>query len=154
MIQDAIMTSINNSPAAMISYYGKQASKQAAANAGDSKGQASSDPLADLRSLAKQMVARSEGGLLRAMNGSTSTPSIASSTLTSGNGGTAGVKLPDVASLDRDEAANLLEKLQKLEAAGLGNTFSFSGSNGEQKTDSLKTYQQWLQAKGGISVYA
>ncbi|VXC58368.1 conserved hypothetical protein [Pseudomonas sp. 8Z] len=147
------MTSINNSTAAMLSYYGKQASSQAAASTSDSTSQASSDPLTDLRRLAKHMVASSEGGLLRALNGGTSLSSSAPVTQ-AGKQSSAGIQLPDVASLDRDEAAKLLEQLQKLDDSGLGQTLGFNGSNGEQKTDSLQTYQQWLQAKGGISVYA
>ena len=31
---------------------------------------------------------------------------------------------------------------------------TFSGSNGKEQTDSLSTYRDWLQAKGGINTYA
>lgn len=155
------MSSINNSVAAMVSYYGSQANAQpstasnAKANDSESQGQANSDPLASLKQLARQMVARSEGGLLRAMQGGT--PAQASSALqrtAQGNAGAAGIQLPDVANLDRDEAAKLLEQVQKLVDADLEKAMSFTGFNGDKQTNSLETYRQWLQAKGGISVYA
>lgn len=63
------MTSINNSTPAMLSYYGSQLNNRSTASSGEADGQASQDPVADLRRFAKQVVARSEGGLLRAMNG-------------------------------------------------------------------------------------
>jgi hypothetical protein len=93
---------------------------------------------------------------MRALSG-TSAQSTTSSLLSASgqqNSSSAGIQLPDVSSLDRDEAAKLLVQVQKLADSGLSDSIGFSGSNGEQKTDSLKTYQQWLQAKGGISVYA
>lgn len=155
------MTSINNSPAAMVSYYASQANGQAASSKGESKGgeQAASDPLADLRRFAKQMVARTEGGLLRSLNGGSSASTNPLQQLRqaagigSGNSAAA-IQLPDVASLDRDEAARLIEQVQKLTDAGLDKTLGFSGSNAGKQTDSLETYRQWLQEKGGISVYA
>jgi hypothetical protein len=157
------MTSINNSAAAMLSYYGSQVSAQQSTAAkptgsesqGQSQTQTGSDPLANLQRLARQMMARSEGGLLRAMAGSN--PAQASSNLqytAQGNAASAGIQLPDVSRLDRDEAAKLLEQVQKLVDADVEKSVSFTGVNGDKQTDSLETYRQWLQAKGGISVYA
>src|SRR5690606_7141743 len=106
------MTSINNSAAAMLSYYGSQVSAQQSTAAkptgsesqGQSQTQTGSGPLANLQRLARQMMARSEGGLLRAMAGSN--PAQASSNLqytAQGNAASAGIQLPDVSRLDRDE---------------------------------------------------
>lgn len=156
------MTSINNSVPAMASYYASQASAQSTATKGSTTSgeQSTNDPVAELRRFAKQIVAQSEGGLLRALNSggnkqsSTLQSILGSNASTSGSSAAAsGIRLPDVASLDRDEAAKLLEQVQKLADAGLNESISFSGSNNGKQTDSLETYRQWLQDKGGISVY-
>lgn len=148
------MTSINNSTAAMLSYYSSQLSNRSASTSSDSSDtQTSSDPLEALRRYAQEVVARNQGGLMRALSG-TSSQSTSSLFSSSSSTSSAGIQLPDVASLDRDEAAKLLVQVQKLEESGLGESIGFVGSNGTQKTQSLQTYQQWLQEKGGISVYA
>ena len=148
------MTSINSSSAAMISYYNSQLSnRSSSSSSGDSSTQASSDGLESLRKYAQDVVARSQGGLMRALSGS-SAQSTSSLLSTSSQQSSAGIQLPDVSSLDRDEAAELLVQVQKLEDAGLADSIGFSGSNGNEKTDSLQVYRQWLQEKGGISVYA
>ena len=148
------MTSINSSSAAMISYYSSQLSnRSSSSSSGDSSTQTSSDGLESLRKYAQDVVARNQGGLMRALSGS-SAQSTSSLLNTSSQQSSAGIQLPDVSSLDRDEAAELLVQVQKLEEAGLGDSIGFSGSNGNEKTDSLQVYRQWLQEKGGISVYA
>jgi hypothetical protein len=149
------MTSINNSVPAMLSYYGSQLNSRSSAAKGEAGDQASQDPLADLRRFAKQVVARSEGGLLRAMNGGAA-PASNAITHSPGSQTTAPsvIPLPDVTQLDRDDAAKLLEQVQKMVDAGLDGSVRIAGSNGDRKTDSLETYRQWLQEKGGISVYA
>ena len=38
--------------------------------------------------------------------------------------------------------------------AGLDGSVRIAGRNGDKQTDSLETYRQWLQERGGISVYA
>ncbi|MDH1261851.1 hypothetical protein [Pseudomonas sp. GD03944] len=152
------MTSINNSMPAMVSYYSSQANAQAAnANAGGSSGsEASRDPIAELRRYASQVVARSEGGLLRALHGGSAPaassgvvpkpkPETENTTLT--------IPLPDVASLDRDEANKLLGQVQELIDLGLDKKVNFTGTNQGKETDSLETYRQWLQEKGGVSIY-
>ena len=63
------------------------------------------------------------------------------------------IALPDVANMDRDDAAKLLAQINKLVDAGLDKSDSFVGYNGDQQTNSLTTYRDWLQAKGGVSVY-
>ncbi len=55
--------------------------------------------------------------------------------------------------MDRDDAAKLLVQVDKLIDAGLGDSSSFVGFNAGQQTDSLATYRDWLQAKGGVSIY-
>lgn len=149
------MTSINNSTPAMLSYYGSQLSNRsnAASNEGDT--QASQDPLADLRRFAKQVVARSEGGLLRAMQGGTVQAGNGLQGIADSKSSTpSAIQLPDVEALDRDDAAKLLEQVQKMVDAGMDGSVLIAGRKGEQQTDSLETYRQWLQEKGGISVYA
>ena len=60
---------------------------------------------------------------------------------------------PDVSTMDRDDAAKLLVQVDKLIDAGLGDSSSFVGFNAGQQTDSLTTYRDWLQARGGVSIY-
>ena len=149
------MTSINNSTPAMLSYYGSQLNNRSTATSGEANGQASQDPVADLRRFAKQVVARSEGGLLRAMHGGAAQPSNAVQR-SAGNQAAAPsvIQLPDVTQLDRDDAAKLLAQVQKMVDAGLDGSVRIAGHNGDKQTDSLETYRQWLQEKGGLSVYA
>ena len=149
------MTNINNSMPAMLSYYGSQLNNRASAASGEADSQASQDPLADLRRFAQQVVARSEGGLLRAMNGGATASSNAVQR-SAGNQAAAPsvIQLPDVTQLDRDDAAKLLQQVQKMVDAGLDGSVRIAGRNGDKQTDSLETYRQWLQEKGGLSVYA
>ena len=146
------MTSINNSTPAMLSYYGSQLANRSSTDGGETDSQ---DPLGDLRRFAKQVVARSEGGLLRAMNGGAATASNAVQR-SAGNQAAAPsvIQLPDVTQLDRDDAAKLLQQVQKMVDAGLDGAVRIAGHNGDKQTDSLETYRQWLQEKGGLSVYA
>lgn len=147
------MTSITGSAPAMVSYYTNQASALAAKTNDNADGAAGSDPLAELRRFAGQVVARSEGGLLRALNSDSGTT--ASATAASGAAQSpATVALPNVAELDRDDANKLLGQVQLLIDQGLDKSLRFSGVNGDKETQSLDTYRQWLQEKGGISVYA
>ncbi|MBH3338782.1 hypothetical protein I5L51_06605 [Pseudomonas mendocina] len=149
------MTSINNSIPAMLSYYGSQANNRSSTASGETDSQASQDPLADLRRFAKQVVARSEGGLLRAMNGGAATPANAVQNSADNQAAAPSViQLPDVTQLDRDDAAKLLQQVQKMVDAGLDGSVRIAGHNGDKQTDSLETYRQWLQEKGGLSVYA
>ncbi|PKQ39218.1 hypothetical protein CXP40_22130 [Pseudomonas sp. YY-1] len=148
------MTSINNSTPAMLSYYGSQLNNRSTATSGEADGQASQDPVADLRRFAKQVVARSEGGLLRAMNGGAAQPN--TTVQRSGDSQPAApsvIQLPDVTQLDRDDAAKLLAQVQKMVDAGMDGSVRIAGYNGDQQTDSLETYRQWLQEKGGVSIY-
>lgn len=148
------MTSINNSTPAMLSYYGSQLNNRSGAASGEADGQATQDPLADLRRFAKQVVARSEGGLLRAMHGGAAQPS--NPVQGSGDSQPAApsvIQLPDVMQLDRDDAATLLAQVQKMVDAGVDGSVRISGYNGDKQTDSLETYRQWLQEKGGVSIY-
>ena len=149
------MTSINNSMPAMLSYYGSQLNNRSSAASGDSDTSSSQDPLADLRRFAKQVVARSEGGLLRAMQGGTAQAATGLQGLgESEAASSSAIQLPDVEDLDRDDAAKLLEQVQKMVDGGMDGSVLIAGRNGEQQTDSLETYRQWLQEKGGLSVYA
>ena len=140
------MTSINNSTPAMLSYYGSQLNNRSTASSGEADGQASQDPVADLRRFAKQVVARSEGGLLRAMNGGAAQPSNTVQRSGDSQPTTPSViQLPDVTQLDRDDAAKLLAQVQKMVDAGMDGSVRIAGYNGDQQTDSLETYRQWLQ---------
>jgi hypothetical protein len=149
------MTSINNSMPAMLSYYGSQLNNRSASNSAGAEGQAGQDPIADLRRFAQQVVARSEGGLLRAMNGGASGSSQAvQRNADSQPAQPSVIQLPDVMQLDRDDAAKLLAQVQKMVDAGMDGSVVIAGHNGDKQTDSLETYRQWLQEKGGLSVYA
>lgn len=57
------------------------------------------------------------------------------------------IQLPDVTQLDRDDAAKLLAQVQKMVDAGMDGSVRIAGYNGDQQTDSLETYRQWLQEK-------
>jgi len=149
------MTSINNSMPAMVSYYSSQVNTQAAnAKAGDNaEGEASRDPIAELRRYASQVVARSEGGLLRALHGGAPAAASGSVPATGKENTTPTIPLPDVADLDRDEASRLLGQVRELIDLGLDKNIRFTGSNAGKETDSLETYRDWLQEKGGVSIY-
>jgi len=156
------MTSISsNSPLA--SYFANSAKSPSAA--GTANGEkptpspaAAKDPLAEIRRFASNLVDSSRGGLLRAMQaqGSAASASIASDrfrAVAEPDVASSKIALPDVAAMDRDDAAKLLAQINKLVEAGLDKSDSFVGFNGDQQTNSLTTYRDWLQAKGGVSVY-
>ena len=150
------MTTINST--SPLASYLASVSKPAASSSSSAEANTNSDSVAELRRVAAQMVARSEGGLLRALNsGKQAAPSaLASDRVGQSNGlgnGATQIQLPDVAAMDRDDAAKLLEQVDKLIDAGLGDSGSFVGFNAGQQTDSLATYRDWLQEKGGISIY-
>ena len=148
------MTTINST--SPLASYLAGVSKPAASSSSSAEDNTNSSPVAELRRLASQMVARSEGGLLRALSNSNASAQAHASERSALNGGLgsgAQIRLPDVAQMDRDDAAKLLAQVDKLIDAGLGDSGSFVGFNDGQQTDSLATYRDWLQAKGGISVY-
>ena len=149
------MTTINtSSPLASYLASAGKATTATTASSQEKPAESSKDPIAELRSLARQMVARSEGGLLRALNGGGSLQPSVSQSLSGSKAGESGAKieLPDVSTMDRDDAAKLLVQVDKLIDAGLGDS-SFVGFNAGQQTDSLATYRDWLQARGGVSIY-
>ena len=149
------MTTINtSSPLASYLASAGKVTTATTASSQEKPAESSKDPIAELRSLARQMVARSEGGLLRALNGGGSLQPSISQSLSGNKIGESGAKieLPDVAAMDRDDAAKLLVQVDKLIDAGLGDS-SFVGFNAGQQTDSLTTYRDWLQARGGVSIY-
>ena len=150
------MTTINtSSPLASYLASAGKATTATTASSQEKPAESSKDPIAELRSLARQMVARSEGGLLRALNGGGSLQPSISQSLSGNKVGESGAKieLPDVAAMDRDDAAKLLVQVDKLIDAGLGDSSSFVGFNAGLQTDSLATYRDWLQARGGVSIY-
>jgi len=62
--------------------------------------------------------------------------------------------LPDVATLNKDEAKSMLSGLRQMNYVGDLDGKTLSASNGNLKTDSLATYMQWLQTRVGVDVYA
>ena len=52
-----------------------------------------------------------------------------------------------------NDAAKLLAQINKLVESGMDKTGTFVGYNGDKQTDSLVTYRDWLQARGGVSIY-
>ncbi|MBB1521202.1 hypothetical protein [Aquipseudomonas guryensis] len=116
----------------------------------------SSDPVTELRRYAADLVAHSRGGLLRAMqsNASGLVASERAALNSEASGAREKIELPDVAELEREDADKLLAQVQKLVDRGFGESDTFVGYNGTEQTSSLKTYRDWLQAKGGLSVYA
>ncbi len=156
------MTSISAN-SSLASYFSNRAKTSAPAGAASSEKAetspaAAKDPLAEIRRFASNLVDSSRGGLLRAMHAQSSG---ASSAIASDRFRVAAepevanskIALPDVANMDRDDAAKLLAQINKLVDAGLDKSDSFVGYNGDQQTNSLTTYRDWLQAKGGVSVY-
>ena len=161
-MQGFAMTSISTT-SPLASYFANTAKPSTAgatssASTTDKTSVSASDPLAEIRRFASGIVANSRGGLLRAMNAQSSDAShaLASDRLrpvAEQAGDNLKIALPDVAELDREDAAKLLAQINKLVDAGLDKTDSFVGYNGEQQTDSLTTYRDWLQARGGVSIY-
>ena len=150
------MTTINtSSPLASYLASAGKVTTATTASSQEKPAESSKDPIAELRSLARQMVARSEGGLLRALNGGGSLQPSISQSLSGSKAGESGAKieLPDVAAMDRDDAAKLLAQINKLVESGMDKTGTFVGYNGDKQTDSLATYRDWLQARGGVSIY-
>lgn len=156
------MTSIsNNSPLA--SYFSNTAKPSTAGTAGsgsstDKPSASAADPLAEIRRFASGIVAHSRGGLLRAMHAESSgvSSAIASDRFRPAaeqDSGNSMITLPDVATMDRDDAAKLLAQINKLVESGMDKTGTFVGYNGDKQTDSLVTYRDWLQARGGVSIY-
>jgi hypothetical protein len=117
----------------------------------DTSSEASQDPIGDLRKYAAAIVAQSRGGLFTALAGGEQTS--ASQSATAGSSAKGAIQLPDVSSMSRDDAASLLPQVQKLIDKGMTDSLSVAGFNGDQQTDSLETYRDWLQSKAGISVY-
>lgn len=155
------MTSIsNNSPLA--SYFSNSAKPSAASTkttgGADTAGTTTAqDPLGEIRRFASEVVAHSRGGLLRALQADSSgaSGSIASDRyrpVAEQNSGNSMITLPDVATMDRDDAAKLLAQINKLVESGMDKTGTFVGYNGDKQTDSLATYRDWLQARGGVSI--
>lgn len=156
--QGTAMTTISNtSPLATYLASASKNGTTTSPNSQEKPAETVKDPIAELRSLARQMVARSEGGLLRALTGGNTTSPLASDRVSLnpnlGGGSSSQIELPDVSALDREDAAKLLVQVNKLIDAGLGDSKAFVGANGDKTTDSLTTYRDWLQEKGGISIY-
>lgn len=117
------------------------------------------DLFSEIRSYASELVENNRGGLMRAFNSASSAANntSASDRFSSVSGqrlsSASRIELPDVANMDRADAAKMLVQVDKLLDAGLENTDNFVGYNGDQQTASLSTYRDWLQAQGGVSVY-
>ena len=139
--------------------YGTNTGKSSARPVGaapEQPAQSPSDPVTELRRYAADLVAHSRGGLLRAMqnNASGLVASERAALNSEASGAREKIQLPDVAELDREDATRLLAQVQKLVDRGFGESDTFVGYNGDEQTSSLKTYRDWLQAKGGVSVFA
>ena len=129
------MTSIsNNSPLA--SYFANTAKPSTAGTTGsgsstDKPNTSAPDPLAEIRRFASGMVANSRGGLLRAMNAESSGASNAIASdrfrpVAEPESDTSKIALPDVADLDREDAAKLLAQINKLVESGMDKTGTFA----------------------------
>jgi hypothetical protein len=110
----------------------------------------SQDPIGDLKKYASSLTSQHKGGLFRALANSNASQAVASPNASPKKT----LQLPDVASLDRDDAARLLNQVDKMLDKQQDTRLSFKGSNGKEQTESLSTYRNWLQAKGGINTYA
>ena len=108
------------------------------------------DPIGELKKYAASLTNQHRAGLFSAMAKTDGSQATSSPSLSTSNA----MQLPDVANLDRDEAAHLLTQVDKMLDKDLDARLTFSGSNGKEQTDSLSTYRDWLQAKGGINTYA
>ncbi|NBF06249.1 hypothetical protein GV819_28610 [Pseudomonas sp. Fl5BN2] len=64
------------------------------------------------------------------------------------------VELPDVASLNQNDATHVLKGLQYLLDIGRLDGKAISARNGGLSTDSTAVYQDWLQAQIGVDVHA
>ena len=85
------MTTINtSSPLASYLASAGKATTATTASSQEKPAESSKDPIAELRSLARQMVARSEGGLLRALNGGGSLQPSVSQSLSGSKAGESG----------------------------------------------------------------
>jgi hypothetical protein len=110
----------------------------------------SQDPIGDLKKYAASLTNQHKGGLFRALANSSGSQAVASPNASAKKA----LQLPDVASLDRDDAARLLNQVDKMLDKQQDTRLAFKGSNGKEQTESLSTYRNWLQAKGGINTYA
>lgn len=64
------------------------------------------------------------------------------------------VTLPDVQSLSKEGAAHVQRGVQYLLDLGRLDGKTLVASNGNQSTESLATYRDWLQAHAGFDAYA
>jgi hypothetical protein len=150
------MTTI--SPSTALTGYLANAAKPASSSPAQASNSAgTSDAVAQLRSYAQQLVSSSQGGLLRAYQAQQSAAGVATfsgTALSSQPSSTSSqIALPDVADLDRDDAAKLMQQIDKLLASDQVSALKFVGFNADKQTESLSTYRTWLQDKGGISVH-
>ncbi len=122
------------------------------APATDTAAEEPKDPIGELRKYAAAIVAQSRGGLFNALAGGEQTSPAQSAGFNGANSQSA-IQLPDVASMNRDDAASLLPQVQKLIDKGLSDSVAVAGFNGDKQTESLETYRDWLQSKAGISIY-
>lgn len=135
------------------SNYTTPSSKPAEASTSQQNSQANKapqDPIAELKKYAASLTSQHRSGLFSAMAKSNASQATSSQSPSISNA----MQLPDVANLDRDEAARLLTQVDKMLDQDLDARLSLRGSNGSQQTDSLSTYRNWLQAKSGINTYA
>ncbi len=166
------MTTISSN-SALASYLGLASRSNASNTAGpantstgaaksEDKPTTTQDPVGDLRRYANALIAQSRGGLFRAMSGGgnaiSGTPAGSTRPTETTQPGTDAnrIQLPDVSELERDDALKLKDKVQKLIDAGFDEKDSdigFIGYDGDKQTTSLATYRDWLQAKGGVSIY-
>ena len=116
----------------------------------DQTTKAPQDPISELKKYAASLTSQHRTGLFSAMAKSTASQAPSNPS----QGASNALQLPDVANLDRDDAARLLAQVDKMLDKDLDARLSFRGSNGSEQTDSLSTYRDWLQAKGGINTYA
>lgn len=108
------------------------------------------DPIGELKKYAASLTSQHRAGLFNALAKSTGSQATASQP----ENAVKALQLPDVTNLERDDAARLLVQVDKMLEKDLDARLSFRGSNGSEQTDSLSTYRNWLQAKGGINTYA
>jgi len=130
----------------------KPATGTGTGSATDTAAEEPKDPIGELRKYAAAIVAQSRGGLFTALAGGEQTSPAPSAGFNGANSQSA-IQLPDVASMNRDDAASLLPQVQKLIDKGLSDSVAVAGFNGDKQTSSLETYRDWLQSKAGISIY-
>lgn len=152
------MTTISSSTP-LAGYLANVAKPSSSTPAQGSNSAGTSDAVAQLRSYAQQLVSSSQGGLLRAyqaqQSAASGVPTFSGTALSSQPSSTPAsqIALPDVADLDREEAAKLMQQIDKLLASDQVSALKFVGFNADKQTESLSTYRTWLQDKGGISVH-